>query len=74
MGAFIIGPKIPVIDEQADGSTYGNNMRQFLRMIQALLQANVINLTTANPPANPANGATYVVAAGATGVWTGTGK
>ncbi len=71
MGAFIIGPKIPVIDEQADGSTYGNNMRQFLRMIQALLQANVINLTTANPPANPANGATYIVAAGATGVWTG---
>lgn len=71
MGSFLIGPKILVIDEQSDGSYYGVNMRQFLRMIQALVQANVINLTTANPPATPNNGDTYIVAAAPTGAWTG---
>lgn len=68
---FIIGPKIGVIDEQNDGSTYGDNMRQVLRMLQALLQPNIINMTTSVPPAAPTNGDTYVVASGPSGLWAG---
>src|SRR5208337_3945664 len=66
---YIIGPKIGVIDEQNDGSTYGDNMRQVLRMLQALLQPNIINMTTSVPPAAPTNGDTYVVASGPSGLW-----
>jgi len=68
---YIIGPKIGVIDEQNDGSTYGDNMRQVLRMLQALLQPNIINMTTSVPPAAPTNGDTYVVASGPSGLWAG---
>lgn len=71
MSGFLIGPKIPVIDEQSDGTTYGDNMRHVLRMLQALVECNVINMTTSVPPATPNNGDTYVVAVGPSGVWTG---
>jgi hypothetical protein len=68
---FLIGPKLPIIDFQADGSTYGENMRHVLIALQAVLQANVINLTTSSPPANPTNGATYIVGGSPSGVWVG---
>ena len=68
---YLVGPKIPVIDEQNDGSTYGDNMRHVLRMLQALVQCNVINLTTSNPPATPNNGDSYIVASAPTGLWAG---
>lgn len=48
--------------------TLGNG---FLRTMQALIQANVINQTTATPPATPNSGDTYIIAAGATGAWSG---
>jgi hypothetical protein len=72
MGSFgTIGPKIAVIDSEPDGATYGNDMRAVLRMLQALVQPNVINMTTADPPDAPNSGDTYVVAAAPTGVWVG---
>lgn len=72
MGSFgTIGPKIAVIDSEPDGATYGNDMRAVLRMLQTLIQANVINLTTAVPPPTPTNGDTYIVAAGGSGAWLG---
>jgi hypothetical protein len=62
------------MDSGALGDLYLNPGNGFLRMMQALIQGNVINLTTTVPPVSPANGDTYVVAAGATGVWAGKDK
>ena len=71
MSAFAIGPKLPVIDFQSDGSVYGDNMRHVLRMLQVLVEPNVISLALNAPPGAPNNGDTYIVAAGGTGVWAG---
>ena len=71
MSGFLIGPKIPVIDEQSDGTTYGDNIRHVLRMLQALVECNVINMTTSVPPATPNNGDSYIVASGPSGAWAG---
>jgi hypothetical protein len=46
----------------------GNSM---LRALQPLIMANVIGLSTTTPAPSPSNGATYIVPAGATGVWAG---
>jgi len=64
-----VGPKIGVPDEFNDGEYYGTGMRQIMRMLQSLVQANVIDVTLTAPPDGPSNGATYVVAPGATGAW-----
>jgi hypothetical protein len=69
--ANTIGPKIAVVDSIPDGATYGNDGRAFLRMYQALIQPNVINMTTAAAPGTPSNGDTYVVASVGSGAWTG---
>lgn len=47
---------------------YGNG---FLRLMQALVEPNVISVTTGTPPATPSNGNTYVIPVGATGIWAG---
>jgi hypothetical protein len=65
------GPKIPVVDSIPDGATYGNDGRAFLRMYQALIQPNVINMTTATAPGSPTNGDMYVVASVGGGAWVG---
>jgi len=65
------GPKIGVVDSIPDGAVYGTDGRAFLRMFQALIQPNVINLSTTAPPGSPSNGDTYVIAANATGAWFG---
>lgn len=65
------GPKIAVVDSIPDGATYGNDGRAFLRMYQALIQANVINMTTSAAPSTPANGDEYVVASAGSGAWVG---
>jgi Protein of unknown function (DUF2793) len=71
MSAFLIGPKIGVVDFQADGSLYGDDIRHVLRMLQVLVEPNVISLGLNTPPGAPNNGDTYIVAAGGTGVWLG---
>lgn len=55
------------------GDPYLTQGNQLLRMFQALMQPNVINLTTTVPPISPppSNGATYIVGTGATGSWSG---
>jgi hypothetical protein len=65
------GPKIAVVDSIPDGATYGNDGRAFLRMFQAIIQPNVINMTTSAAPGSPTNGDTYVVAPTGSGAWTG---
>lgn len=42
-----------------------------LRMLDAMVQLSVATRAAAAPPASPAEGARYIVASGATGVWTG---
>ncbi len=42
-----------------------------LRLLDALVQATALDRTLTSAPASPANGARYIVAAGATGVWAG---
>ncbi|SHI07428.1 DUF2793 domain-containing protein [Marivita hallyeonensis] len=42
-----------------------------LRRLDALVQLSVESRTLAEPPANPADGARYIVASGATGDWAG---
>lgn len=69
--ANTVGPKIAVVDSIPDGAYYGVDGRSFLRMFQALIQPNVINLSTTSPPGSPTNGDTYVIGSGASGAWIG---
>lgn len=63
------GPKIAVFDGAAAGDTYGPAaMSRAWRMLQALVQPNVIGFTD-TPPVSPSDGDTYIVAPGATGAW-----
>lgn len=66
-----IGPKIAVVDSIPDGAIYGDDGRAFLRMFQALIQPNVINMTTSAAPGSPTNGDMYVVASVGSGAWVG---
>src|SRR4029077_16068119 len=65
------GPKIAVVDSIPDGAVYGDDGRAFLRMFQALIQPNVINMTTSAAPVSPTNGDMYVVASVGSGAWVG---
>lgn len=42
-----------------------------LRMLDAMVQLSVATRSLSAPPASPAEGARYIVASGATGIWTG---
>jgi hypothetical protein len=42
-----------------------------LRLLDGLTQISVLNRNLAAPPGNPAEGARYIVASGATGLWAG---
>lgn len=42
-----------------------------LRLLDGIVQASVVNRTTSTPPGSPTEGATYIVAAGGSGVWAG---
>ena len=65
------GPKIPVMSGRSQGDTYLTDENAVLRMMQALVQPNVISMALAAPPASPSNGDMYVVAASAGGAWAG---
>lgn len=65
------GPKIPVFTGAADGDTYTPPMNRGWRMLQALVQCNVLDVTLTAPPVAPVDGDTYIVAVGGTGAWAG---
>lgn len=69
--SIVNGTKIVTLVSAANGDAYGDAERHLFRTIQALLQGNVINMTTTTPPGSPANGDTYIVATGGTGAWSG---
>lgn len=64
-----VGPKIPVFSGAADGDTYTPPMNRGWRMLQALVQPNVIDFIN-DPPVSPVDGDTYIVGVG-TGAWLG---
>src|SRR5208282_6664439 len=69
-----IGPKIPVMVSGASGDTYLAQGNAMLRMLQILVQPNVISVGTPTPPGSPSNGDTYVVGSSPSGAWTGHGN
>jgi hypothetical protein len=68
--AVLTGPKIGAMSGASLDDLYLSEGNTMLRMLQALVQGNVIDLT-ATPPASPADGDTYIVDVGATGAWAG---
>jgi hypothetical protein len=69
--SIVNGPKIVTMVSAANGDTYGDGERHQLRTQQALIQANVKNLTLSTPPGSPTNGDTYIVGSSPTGLWAG---
>ena len=65
-----VGPKIAAMSGASLDDFYLSEGNQMLRMLQALIQCNVID-NTPTPPASPSDGDTYIVGTGATGVWSG---
>lgn len=65
------GPNLKKLIKADDGDAYGTDMRNFLRMIDVLVQSAVKSRTTTAPPGSPADGDRYIVPAGATGAWSG---
>lgn len=64
-----IGPKIPVMVKGDSGDTYLTQGNALLRMLQALVQCNVVNVLLNTPPVSPSNGDTYIIAPGGVGAW-----
>jgi hypothetical protein len=65
------GPNLHVMINAVTGDPFDISFRQFLRMIDALVQSAVISRTLTAPPGSPANGARYIVGPSATGAWSG---
>ena len=69
--SIALGPNLGKLIRATDGDAYGPDLRNFLRMIDAVVQASAISRTTTTPPGSPADGDRYIVPAGATGAWSG---
>jgi hypothetical protein len=65
------GPNLGVMIDALTGDNFDADFRRFLRMGDSLTMPVVINHTLSAPPGSPANGDRYVVAAGASGAWSG---
>ncbi len=52
-------------------SGWDADMNANLKRLGAVVGLSVINRTTTAPPGSPANGARYIIPAGATGAWAG---
>lgn len=72
--AISYGPKLGLLNNAAIGEAYYDQLRPFLRGVDALVQARVISTTTVTPPASPGNGDAYLLpSTGLTGAWVGHG-
>lgn len=70
MSVTPFGLKIGTWVTAANGDTYGDADRFFLRTIQALVQPNVLQVGLNTPPGSPTNSQTYVVGTAPTGAWS----
>jgi len=66
-----VGPNMGLMINALTGDSFDTSFRALLRAIDAGLFPVVIDHTLATPPATPANGDRYIVAASPTGAWTG---
>lgn len=64
-------PKLSMPQLAANQSQKYVTMNGDIRILDALVQMNVKNQTTAAPPGSPSDGDTYVVAASPSGAWVG---
>lgn len=66
-----VGPNMGLMINALTGDSFDTSFRALLRAIDAGLFPVVIDHTLATPPASPANGDRYIVAASPTGAWAG---
>lgn len=69
--ALTDGPKLGVIVDGAQGELHYAQLMKRWRVLDSLIQANVISAAISAPPVDPDDGDTYIVATGATGDWSG---
>lgn len=70
--AALIGPNLGVnYGWAARESGWNTGMDANLKLLDAVLQLSVKSRAQATPPASPANGDRYIVAANPTGAWAG---
>lgn len=70
--AISYGPKLNLLNNSAIGEQYYDELRPFLRGMDALIQANVLDWSITNPPVSPNDGDAYILAmSGFTDEWTG---
>lgn len=65
------GPNLGLLVNGALGDQHYSELMRFLRGVDLLVQPSVLSATLATPPATPADGDAYIVAASPTGAWTG---
>jgi len=70
--AISYGPKLGLLNNAAIGEAYYDQLRPFLRGVDALVQSGVTSTSVTDPPASPSNGDSYLLIGGSlTGAWTG---
>lgn len=65
------GPNLGVLVNGALGEEHYDELMAQWRALDTLIQCNVISMVLTAPPATPADGDTYIVAASPTGAWVG---
>lgn len=69
--AISFGPKLGLLNNAAIGEAYYDQLRPFLRGMDALVQGSILDFTLTTPPVSPNNGDAYLLLEGATGAWSG---
>lgn len=68
---IVAGPRLGVIRSGAEGENWYPESQALFRLIDALIMGAVADKDLDTPPGSPADGDMYIVAATATGDWTG---
>lgn len=69
--AVDLGPRLGLLINADIGEQYYDQFRPFLRAMDSLIQASVINATASAPPGSPSNGDAYLLISTPSGAWTG---
>jgi hypothetical protein len=69
--AIVVGPRLGVIRSATEGENWFPEVDNLHRLIDALIMGAVADKDLDTPPVSPADGDMYIVAATATGDWTG---